>query len=72
MLFIPDTSDSLVGIRLVDGESQYEGRIEVYVDGKWGTICSAFGFSGFYEGRVVCRHLGWEFVGLQNFRPASS
>ena len=26
-------------IRLVDGKTKYEGRIEIYYRGRWGTIC---------------------------------
>ncbi|XP_060575151.1 deleted in malignant brain tumors 1 protein-like [Ruditapes philippinarum] len=34
----------------------YEGRVELFYNGSWGTICSRF-FSEF-EARVVCRQLG--------------
>ena len=39
---IADCTDGL--IRLVDGSDEFEGRLEMCVDGKWGTVCDN-GFS---------------------------
>ncbi|CAN0062780.1 unnamed protein product [Lampetra fluviatilis] len=44
-------------LRLADGESEREGRVEVLVDGRWGTVCDD-GW-GRREAAVVCRQLGY-------------
>ena len=42
-------------LRLVDGERESEGRVEICVEGFWGTVCdSEFGRE---EAIVVCRQL---------------
>jgi len=43
-------------IRIVGGRSTYEGRVEVQVGSKWGTVCST-GWTT-KEAMVVCRQLG--------------
>jgi len=42
----------VIAVRLVDGPSAREGRLEVYYDGEWGTVCD----DGFMdeEARFVC------------------
>ena len=44
-------------IRLVGGDTVNQGRVEVLVKGKWGTICdNRFGIS---DAHVICRMLGY-------------
>ncbi|XP_072166902.1 scavenger receptor cysteine-rich domain superfamily protein-like [Diadema setosum] len=46
--------------RLVDGENSWEGRLQVFHDRKWGTVCND---SWSYENAlVVCRQLGYAGV----------
>ncbi|XP_062507905.1 neurotrypsin-like [Corticium candelabrum] len=44
-------------IRLVDGPSSREGRLELFDGTQWGTVCDD-GFSD-SEAQVVCRQLGY-------------
>ena len=44
-------------IRLMEGSYSNQGRVEVYCNGQWGTVCDD-GFSS-YDARTVCKHLGY-------------
>ena len=45
-------------VRLVDGVTPADGRVEVCVDGFWGTLCQEKW--GYREARVVCRQLKYD------------
>uniref|UniRef100_A0A8D0C8G5 Neurotrypsin n=1 Tax=Scleropages formosus TaxID=113540 RepID=A0A8D0C8G5_SCLFO len=53
----PERLSHGIPIRLVGGENQKEGRVEIYVDGQWGTICDD-GWTD-RDADVVCRELGY-------------
>ena len=57
-------------LRLVGGDSEYEGRVEVCISKAWGTICSRGTSHWWYrygwdspDSNVVCRQLGHTELG---------
>ena len=56
-------------MRLVGGAKEYEGRVEICINGAWGTVC--YSTSSYYyrndwdvtDARVVCRQLGHQELG---------
>ena len=52
-------------LRLVGGERESEGRVEVCVEGFWGTVCDSQRW-GREEAMVVCRQLDQPSIGMYN------
>ena len=48
-------------VRLQNGNTAQEGRVEVCKENLWGTVCSS-GWSSI-DARVVCRQLGFSSAG---------
>ena len=64
-----DSNFSEGDIRLVNGSHSWEGRVEIYMSGVWGTISSAphtvYGDSWTtVNAQVVCKQLGYLNQGL--------
>ena len=58
-----DTSSSCPygEMRLVDGPSPYEGRVEICINNAWGTVCDDDW--GTVDAEVVCHQLGYPTAG---------
>ena len=51
-------------IRLVDGSTNYEGRVEICINKAWGTITYFYGSNN--EAQTVCNQLGYSATGKSN------
>ena len=49
-----------INVRLVNGSTSSEGRVEVSNGGDWGTVCD--NEWGIEEAKVVCRSMGYPYV----------
>ena len=70
---LSDTAPSRGELRLVRGSatsySYTSGRLEIYMNGRWGTICNDADF-GRTEAIVACQQLGWS--GASSYGYSSS
>jgi len=55
-------------IQLAGGQSSNEGRVEVCINGVWGTVCDDYWDSN--DAKVVCRELGLPYTGNKIKLPA--
>ena len=53
----PTTRPLSANVRLMDGGSDYEGRVEVLVGGTWGTVCD--NSWGTADAEIICAELGF-------------
>ena len=57
------TADCIDGdVRLVEGKFEWEGRVEVCLSQRWGTV-SSDGWTDI-NSQVVCDALGYDFIGM--------
>ena len=62
-----EPSPALGSVRLVDGTGPHEGRVEIFYNNTWGTVCD--NHWSLKDGLVVCRQLGYPGV-LSVYREA--
>ena len=48
-------------VRLVDGSTPYEGRVEICINHAWGTVCDRSWSTA--DANVVCKQLGYQARG---------
>ena len=46
-------------VRLVDGPTEKEGRVEICVNRRWGSACGSWSWSDI-NARITCRQLGYD------------
>jgi hypothetical protein len=60
MLYMYNHTADRQQIRLVNGTTLYNGRVELLYNGVWGTMCDDG--AGVADAVVACRQLGYRFV----------
>ena len=57
-MIVEDQCSEIGSVRLIDGASERDGRVEVCMGGYWGSVCSD-GWSE-EDALVVCRQIGYD------------
>ena len=63
--------DFLENIRLMNGMSVNEGRVQMLLDGVWGIVCNRVWRYDIHNARVACRQLGFSNISGR-WRPSTS
>ena len=50
----------VLALRLAGSPLSYEGRLEIYYNGEWGTVCDRKGKFSADEAEVACYELGFQ------------
>ena len=70
MYYVCESSTFFTTVRLVDGSSYNEGRVEVYYSGRWGTVCDNKWDDN--KTKLVCMQLGLGSLGVPaHFGPGT-
>ncbi|XP_072021383.1 uncharacterized protein [Amphiura filiformis] len=56
-------------VRLIDGEDESTGRLEIFHDKLWGSVCDDdWIMDGFNNAKVVCNQLGYTYVNIAQMK----
>ena len=67
----PELCDNEGDIRLADGPTIYEGRLEICANGQWSSICADDAFCS-DAATVACRQLGYSLIRMFNIHTHAS